>query len=87
VIRYIHVSVDTEVPGGASYIRYSRAKAVRQDALDDGHTVCVDLDAQGNPVGIELTSLTPYSFELLGLAGGKYGLAVPNLAGAAFAVA
>jgi hypothetical protein len=87
VIRYIHVSVDTEVPGGAGYVRYSRQKAVRQDAFDQGHTVCVDLDDRGHPVGIELTSLNAYSFELLRLAGEKYGLAVPNLAGAAFAVA
>jgi hypothetical protein len=64
VIPYIRVSLDTEVPGGAGYVRFSRAKAVRQDILDDGCTVCVDLDADGNPVGIELASLNAYSFEL-----------------------
>lgn len=87
MICYIHVSFDTEVPGGAGYVRFSREKAVRQDVLDDGCTVCVDLDVDGHPVGIELTSLNAYSFELADRAGQKYGLAVPNFAGAALAVA
>jgi predicted AlkP superfamily pyrophosphatase or phosphodiesterase len=87
VIRFIHVALDTEVPGGAGYIRYSREKAVRQDAIDDGFTVAVDIDAQGRPVGIELTSLDAYSFDLVDRAATKYGLAVPDLAHAALATA
>jgi uncharacterized protein YuzE len=87
MIPYIHISIDTEVPGGAAYIRFSREKAMRQDPLDTECTVCVDLDASGKPVGIELTVLDQCSFELAARAGKKYGLMVPDLARAALAVA
>lgn len=76
--QFIDLALDTEVPGGAGYLRYSHETAVRQDALDEGYTVAVDLDALGRPVGIELTTLDAYSYELLKRAGEKYGLAVPD---------
>jgi hypothetical protein len=76
--QFIDLALDTELPGGAGYVRYSYEKALRQDALDDGFTVAVDLDALGRPVGIELTTLDAYSYGLLVRAGEKYGLAVPD---------
>ena len=76
--QFIDLALDTDVPGGAGYLRYSHEAAVRQDALDEGFTVAVDLDALGRPVGIELTSLDAYSYDLLKRAGEKYGLAVPD---------
>ena len=74
----IGMSLDTDVPGGAGYLRYSDAVAVRQDPLDEGYTVAVDLDADDHPVGIELTSLDAYAYDLLERAGKKYGLVVPG---------
>jgi len=87
VKSYIHVSLDTEVPGGAGYIRYSREKAVRQEPMDEKLAVCVDLDPAGNVVGIELTSLDEYAFSLTDKAAAKYGLKVPKLEQAALALA
>jgi uncharacterized protein YuzE len=75
----LRISVETEVPGGAAYIRYSESKAVRQDALDEDFSVAVDLDAVGEVVGVELTLLDSRAFELLSEAGRKYDLAIPNL--------
>jgi len=81
MIPFIHLSIDTEAPGGAAYVRYSRGKAVRQDAIDGELTVCVDLDRDGKVVGIELTSLDDHAFGLATEAAAKYGLRAPALAG------
>ena len=77
--RPLHISVDTDLPGGAAYVRYSMSKAVRQDALDDDFSVAVDLDSVGNVVGVELTLLDRRAFELLAEAGRKYDLEIPDL--------
>jgi uncharacterized protein YuzE len=79
MIPFIHLSIDTEVPGGAGYVRYSHGIAVRQDAIDEDLTVCVDLDRDGNVVGIELTSLDDHAFALVTKAATKYGLKAPVL--------
>lgn len=47
------VEYDTEAQ--ATYLRISKAAIVRTRTIDE--TVLVDLDAEGNPVGVEL--LTP----------------------------
>jgi uncharacterized protein YuzE len=77
MIPFIHLSIDTEVPGGSGYVRYSHGTAVRQDAMDGELTVCVDLDRDGNVVGIEMTSLDDHSFALIAEAAAKYGLKAP----------
>jgi hypothetical protein len=76
----IHISLDTEVPGGAGYVRYSHGKAVRQDALDEAFSVAVDLDAVGDVVGIELTLLDERAFGLARIAAHRYDLRFPDLA-------
>jgi uncharacterized protein YuzE len=77
----LHISIDTDFPGGAAYVRYSASKAVRQDALDDDFSVAVDQDSIGEVVGIELTLLDCRAFELLAEAVRKYDLDVPDLRG------
>jgi len=77
----IRISLDTEIPGGAGYIRYGHGHAVRQEKLDEHFCVAVDFDADGNVVGVELTSLDAYAFGLLADAGRKYDLAIPDLTG------
>jgi hypothetical protein len=82
----IHISLDTEVPGGAGYVRYSHGNAVRQDVIDESFTVAVDLDSRDDVVGIELTSLDEYAFALARAAAQRYDLAFPDL-GASTSVA
>jgi uncharacterized protein YuzE len=79
VRRPLNISIDTDVPGGAAYVRYSTSKAVRQDALDDDFSVAVDLDSIGEVVGVELTLLDCRAFELFAEAGRKYDLEIPDL--------
>jgi len=76
----IHISLNTDVPGGAGYVRYSRAKAVRQDAIDEHSVVAVDLEKAGGVVGVELTSLDDHAFALARIAAQRCDLSFPDVA-------